>query len=72
MKMEKLMGNENLWNIHELIFGDFDHDTVVNTSYDLNAKDILRRTVLDVACQYGRTEIVMLLLKSSKVFSIFS
>ena len=68
MKMEKLMGNENLWNIHELIFGDLDHDT----SYDLNAKDILRRTVLDVACQYGRTEIVMLLLKSSKVFSIFS
>ena len=175
MKMEKLMGNENLWNIHELIFGDLDHDTVeicrkvckswneseslkiishnklvkfiqdfgdkdvqfeegkvsdfipgwhkagekygaqariedllevkdslqklvrdnekcckfpvhevaengdvrlmdliLNTSYDLNAKDILRRTVLDVACQYGRTEIVMLLLKSSKVFSIFS
>ena len=26
--MEKLMNNENLWNIHELIFGDLDHDTV--------------------------------------------
>ena len=28
MKMEELMDNENLWHIHELIFGYLDHDTV--------------------------------------------
>ena len=28
--MEKLMANENLWNIHELIFQDLDHDTLEN------------------------------------------
>ena len=28
--MEKLMANETLWHIHELIFGNLDHETVEN------------------------------------------
>ena len=168
MKMEELMDNENLWHIHELIFGYLDHDTVeicrkvckswneslkristiiyllefgdryvrhpkekvlkffpgwknavekfrkqasnedlqevkdslrklvtddckclylplhqaasngdvklmeliLNTSLDLNAKTSSGHTALHLACQYGKTEIVQLLITSPKDFSI--
>ena len=166
--MEELMDNENLWHIHELIFGCLDHDTVescrkvckswkeslkrvslvifiqefgdryvrhpkekvskffpgwknavekfrkqasnedlqevkdsirklvtdehkclylplhqaasngdvklmeliLNTSVDLNAKTSSGHTALHLAYQYGRTEIVQLLITSPKDFSI--
>ena len=45
-------------------------ELILNTSVDLNAKTSSGHTALHLAYQYGRTEIVQLLITSPKDFSI--
>ena len=45
-------------------------DLILKTSYDLNARGCLGWTALHEACVYGKTEIVQLLITSSKDFNI--
>ena len=43
---------------------------VLETSYDMNARNNIGWTALHLACEYGRTEIVQLIIQSSKDFGI--
>ena len=45
-------------------------DLILKTSYDWNARGCLGWTALHEACVYGKTEIVQLLITSSKDFNI--
>ena len=43
---------------------------VLETSYDMNARNNIGWTPLHLACEYGKTEIVQLIIQSSKDFGI--